>query len=145
MNYKYFFLSVLALGLAFTSCNKDEDDDHDDMFGYHAHIHSPNGHDKFMGDTIDIIVNFEDHHGGTVHHINVRIFNKATDEEIYDQPADAHVHAVSGAYEFSDRLVLSEANGVTAHSDWIMEAKLWGQEAGVGEEVSILEFHVHPK
>ena len=146
MKFTYFFLSVLALGLTFTSCNKDDDDDdhgHSD-FEYHAHINSPNSDNKHLGDTIDIQVNFEDHNGGTVHHINVRILNKDTEEVIYSKPDVAHVHDESGAYLFEDKFVLSMDNGVSAHTDWILEAKVWGHEAGEGEEISTIEFHVHP-
>ena len=62
-----------------------------------------------------------------------------------NKPADAHVHATSGEYTYEDDFVLSEANGFTAHTDWVLEAKVWGDTDGEDEEVSTVEFHVHPK
>lgn len=33
---------------------------------------------------------------------------------------------------------------VDAHTDWIVEAKAWGHEAGAAEGMETIEFHVHP-
>ncbi len=46
---------------------------------------------------------------------------------IYNKPTTAHLHEEGGMYEYHDDIVLSGING---HSDWILEAKAWGAEAG---------------
>ena len=134
-------LFTLIGAISFVACNDDDNGTDEMMPDYHAHIMSPTTDDKNVGDTIHIHVDFEDHNGGTVHHVNVRIYNKATGDEIYNAPADAHVHDESGAYEFHDDVLLD----VDAHSDWILEAKIWGHEAGEHEEMESIEFHVHPQ
>lgn len=138
--FGFFFMALI-----FSGCSDDEGDEHHDDFEYHAHIHAPNSDDRHMEDMMHIEVLFESHSGMPVHHINVRIYNKSTEEEIYNKPDMAHVHETSGEYEFHDHLALTEANGFSAHSDWVLEAKVWGHEAGEGEEISTVEFHVHPE
>ncbi|MEZ4954585.1 MAG: hypothetical protein R2825_13535 [Saprospiraceae bacterium] len=137
---KLFFLPIFVLVLfVFAACG-DDDSTTDTTPEYHVHINSPNTDDKHVGDSIHIHVNFEDHNGGTVHHVNVRIYNKATGEEIYNMPTDAHVHAESGSYDHHDDFQLN----VTEHTDWVLIAKVWGHEDGVGEVSESIEFHVHP-
>ncbi|MFT5168360.1 MAG: hypothetical protein ACI8P3_003603, partial [Saprospiraceae bacterium] len=34
---------------------------------------------------------------------------------------------------------------VMEDTDWILEAKVWGHEGGVGEVMESIEFHVHPE
>lgn len=135
-----FLIALFSFAIAVTSCKKDpEPIDYD----YHAHIHSPNTDDKHVGDTIHIHVDFESHTGEEVHHVNVRIYNKADNTEVYNMPTSAHVHA-EGSHEHHDDLVLSAANGIDSHTDWILEAKVWAEEDGEGEVVESIEFHVHP-
>ena len=131
--------------LVFTACKKEEDEPMTTDYQYHAHIMQPNTDDKHVDDSIHIHVEFESHSGETVHHVQVRIYNKADNTEIYNKPSDAHVHATEGEYAFHDDFVLSEANGVSAHSDWILEASVWGHENREGETMEKIEFHVHPK
>jgi len=116
-----------------------------DLTQYSTKINSPDVSDKKVGDNIHIHVDFESAVNSTVHHVNVRIYNKDDGTEIYNAPGDAHVHEESGKYEWHDDFELIEANGVSAHSDWILEAKVWGHEAGMGEIVEMIEFHVHPQ
>ncbi|MEM9821091.1 MAG: hypothetical protein AAF985_08465 [Bacteroidota bacterium] len=109
---------------------------------YVIDVQSPTTDDKNVGDEVDINVNFKDMHGGTVHHIKVLIYNKADNTQvIYDGPADAHVHEEDGDYTYTDKLDLA----VDAHTDWIVEVKAWGHEAGAHEKVETVEFHVHPQ
>lgn len=143
---KQYILILLAIGTFLQSCDKD-DDDHDhmgDSFNYHAHINAPNSDDKHVGDTLQIQINFEEHGGQTIHHVKVRIYNEATDAEVYNKPDEAHVHEESGIFLFEDTFVLTNDNGVEAHSDWILEAKVWGHDEGMDEEISTIRFHVHP-
>lgn len=139
-------LTVLYLALLlFAGCKKEADEPMTTDYQYHAHIMQPNTDDKHVDDTIHIHVEFESHSGETVHHVKVRIYNKSDNTEIYNKPADAHIHETSGTYGFHDDFTLSEANGVTAHSDWILEASVWGHENRDGEMIEQIEFHVHPK
>ena len=82
----------------------------------------------------------------TVHHVKVRIYNVADNSiEILNEPNDAHVHQTDGEFTYERDFMLNEANGVEAHSDWILEAKVWGHEAELGEVVETIQFHVHPE
>ena len=131
---KFLFLTLLTAVFAFNAC-KDDDTTTDEP-DYHAHIESPDTSDKLVGDMLHIHVNFEDHNGGTVHHINVRIYNKDTNVEIYNKPTSAHVHA-EGEYLFEDEIELTTAG------HWVLEAKVWGHDDGVAEVVESVEFHVN--
>ena len=112
---------------------------------YAIGILSPDATDKKVGDIIHIHVNVDELDMETVHHVNVRIYDKAdSSKEIFNGPMEAHVHEMTGHYELHADLELIEANGVEAHTDWVLEAKAWGHEAGLGEKVETLEFHVHP-
>ncbi|MEM1320087.1 MAG: hypothetical protein AAGG75_07495 [Bacteroidota bacterium] len=142
---KIIFFSLLSLSLFFVAC--DNDDEATPMttdLGYHAHIMSPSADNKHVGDTIHIHVNFESHAGEVVHNVQVRIYNKDNDTEIFNGPDEGHVHETSGKYSFHKDFVLSEANGVTGHSNWVLEAKVWGHHASEGEAMETVEFHVHP-
>lgn len=135
----------LATLLVF-SCNSDDDSTADPIdYDYHVHINSPTVDDKHVSDTTHVHITFESHTGEAVHHVNVRIYNKADNTEVYNMPTTAHVHDESGTYEFHDDFILSNANGVEAHSDWVLEASVWGEENREGEEMEQIEFHVHPE
>lgn len=141
-----FFLSfMLSFSILITSCGDDDNAMEEVDYQYHAHIHTPNTDDKKVGDDLDIDIEFESHSGEAVHHVNVRIYNKADSTEIYNQPDVAHVHETDGLFEFEDTFTLSNANGVVAHTDWILEAKVWGHEGRDGEVTETVEFHVHPE
>ena len=143
MNNIIFSALLFSAAFLITACGDDESPTTTD-FDYHVHIHSPNADNKHVGDTIHIHVEFESHTGETVHHAKVRIYNKAENTEIYNKPDAAHVHETDGVYEWHDDFILSNANGVNEHTDWVLEAKVWGHEAGAGEEMKTVEFHVHP-
>lgn len=111
---------------------------------YSVNIIAPTADDKNVDDLIQVSVDFNSGTGGTVHHVNVKIYNKMDATEIvYNNPDDAHVHETDGAFEFRDEFMLSNSNGVNEHTDWILEAKVWGHEAGAAEVLETLEFHVH--
>lgn len=139
----WFFLSLLAGLVVFSACEKEEEHMHmhtGDEPDYHIHVNAPNSDDKHVGNTIALNIEFEDHNGGVVHHVNVRIYNVVTGEEIYNAPAEAHVHATEGSYTLEDELVLN----VDAHTDWMLEARVWGHDAGSHEKKAEVPFHVHP-
>lgn len=145
---KFFYLFLLAGFVGFVACDKDdhEHDDEMDTPEYHAHINSPNEDDKHVGDTIHIHVDFEEHDGMTVHHVNVKIYNEKDPTIIaFDGPTDAHVHEESGKYELHADLVLDGGANVMEHTDWILEAKVWGHEDGAAEVTEMIKFHVHPR
>jgi hypothetical protein len=140
MKNLFFPFLILATVLLVFSCGNH---DHSTDYEYHVHILSPNADDKNVDETLNIEVEFESLSGETVHHIQVRIYNKATNAEIYKKPSDAHIHEESGMYTFEDTFVLSAANGVSANTDWVLEASVWGHEDGEGGVMEMVEFHVH--
>lgn len=131
---KFLFLSLLATLFAINACKDDDAQTVEPE--YHAHIESPTTADKVVGDSLHIHINFEDQNEGTVHHVNVRIFNKDTGVEIYNKPDEAHVHA-NKTYAFEDAILLSTAG------HWVLEAKVWGHDDGVAEVTESVEFHVN--
>ncbi len=136
---KNFVCLFVAVGLfAFSSCG---DDDTMDAPVYTISINDPTSDDKKVGDMIDLKIVASEASAGTVHHMKVRIYNKADNTEIYNKPDDAHVHAESGSYTYEDQIELA----VDAHTDWILEAKVWGHDAGLAEKIETVEFHVHPQ
>lgn len=143
-----FFTLAAMLAMAVSACT-DNDDGHvhthgDGDFQYQVHIDQPTTDDKQVGDMLAIKVHFESEAEKTVHHVKVRIYNKATEEEIYSQPDNAHVHQENGLYTFEDELMLNSDSGVAANSDWVLEAKVWGHEAGIEETMKTVEFYVDP-
>lgn len=148
MKNLFYFLALVASVSFFASCGDDEEMHSDDDPQYSITIMSPSTDDKNLNDDIHIHVNFESASDETVHHVNVRIINKDDNSIVaYDRSADnnMHVHETSGKYEWHHDFSLTEANNVTAHSDWILEAKVWGHEADQHELTETIEFHVHPE
>ncbi|MBR9920572.1 MAG: hypothetical protein GYB31_07005 [Bacteroidetes bacterium] len=136
-NLLFLFAATLFV---FTSCDKEDEHMHgDDETAYHIHMHSPDESDKTVGETITIKMDVEDHNGGTVHHVNVRVYNKADEsEEIFNMPTEAHVHETDGLFEMEETLELN----VDPDTEWVLEAKVWGHEAGKGEVTETVEFKV---
>lgn len=145
---KILYLTLLLFaGTFFTACDKDEDHDHDDQtteFDYRISINSPSEEAKNLQDSIHLHVDFISDKNATVHHANVRIYSKSTGVEVYNAPSEAHVHEESGTFSWHDDFALTVENGIDEHSDWILEAKVWGHTAGLEEVVESIEFHVHP-
>jgi len=115
-----------------------------EKYDYHIHIHKPDAEDKKMGDSMHIHVDFESKTEETVHNVNVRIYDKETNEEVYNAPTDSHVHGESKHEHHAD-FELNAANKIAGHSNYILEAKVWAHDAGEAEVVKKVEFHVHPE
>ncbi|WP_235291226.1 VCBS domain-containing protein [Portibacter lacus] len=146
MKFKHIIILTLAF-ISFSACEKDNTiEEKEESFEYHAHIHSPDNETKKMGQELSIDITFESHSGMPVHHINVTIYEK-NDESviIYNQPDEAHVHEEDGNLDFTDTILLSEENGFSAHTDYILKAKVWAHEAGLEEVEETVAFHVHPE
>ncbi|TAK36953.1 MAG: hypothetical protein EPO28_12790 [Saprospiraceae bacterium] len=112
---------------------------------YHVHFVSPDAGVKHIGETINIKVDFEDHNGGTVHHINVKIYSQLDPNNvIFDMPTEPHVHETSGFYEFNENFTLDGAI-IPPHTDWVLKASVWGHDDGVAEVSDSLSFHVIPQ
>ena len=134
------FLSFLGALLVLTACQKEDPNQTID-YAYHAHIQSPLSLDKNRGQLLHLKVLFESHSGEPVHHIQVRIYKKADNTEVYNEPEKANVRAVDGEYLFEDTIELSPTNGFE-DGHYVMEAKVWGEATGEGEELETVEFHV---
>ncbi len=137
-------ISFVLLGfglLLFSQCKPEEPAPPEEMGPqYSIEILSPSTEAKHVGDTISIEAKFTEAEGGIVHHINLSIYSKDDPANvIYNQPAEAHVHQPS-PYTFTDQFVLN----VPEHTDWVLEAKVWGEEDNAKEVSKKIEFHVHP-
>ncbi|NNE29054.1 MAG: hypothetical protein HKN16_05435, partial [Saprospiraceae bacterium] len=92
-------------------------------------------------DTIHVHVNFDEAQMDVVHHVNVRMYKNGDESLVlFDAPSMAHVHEMSGHYEVHGDVILD----VDGNTDWVLEAKVWGHDAGLGETILSREFHVHP-
>lgn len=129
-------LIFCLLAITIHSCGDDEDTHQGP--DYKIQIMQPSADDKNVGDSMHIHVNFDEENGGTVHHINVTIKSAADGSVVYSAPSEAHVHEESGHYEHHDDFVLN----VDAGTEWVIEAKVWGHEAGMGEVTSSRNFNV---
>ena len=135
-----FVILILAIAF-FSACDKTPIIDYD----YHAHILSPSQDNKTVGDTVHIVIDFESHTGETIHHIKVRLYDTEFGTEIFNYPSDPHVGETSGSYDLHEHVVLAESAGVTGHTNWVLEAKVWGENDGDGEVIETVQFHVMPK
>lgn len=131
--------------VVFVACDKDDEEHMDDVVvDYEVHIHSPNAEMKMLNDMIHLHVEFHDHNGGIVHHANVKIYEDGNpDNIVFNGPDEAHVHEESGTYELHADFMLNADNGIEAHKDYVLEAKVWGHEAGTHEKMETVTFHVH--
>jgi len=135
--FQFLFLGSLAL---LWSCS---DDDHEDAYEYHAHIHSPaDGAEFVINDTLDLDVTFESHTANTVHHINVTITDLSNNAVLYNAPASAHVHETDGEYDFADYIGLNTANGYKAGGNYKITAKVWGEIDGESEVSESVQFKI---
>ncbi len=131
-----FFILVLC---SISACN-DDDESSEQGVVYTIDIKSPSEQAKHVGDTIHLHVNFDEINADVIHHVNISIKSSDGNSVLYNLPSDAHVHVSGGHHEHHDNVVLA----VNEHTDWIMEAKVWGHEAGLGEVTKSIMFHVHP-
>lgn len=134
---KLFFLSLILGLFMFSACKDDDEMTHETE--YHIHFMEPaNNASLAVGDMLHLHIEFSEHNGGTVHHINVRAYNKATGAELFNTPAEAHVHGTS-PYSFEYEYLLDG----TATGTYVIEAKVWGHDDGVAEVMESREFTVN--
>jgi hypothetical protein len=129
-----FFLCISLL-----SCSTSDDPV---SYEYHAHIMQPSSADKHLGDIMFIRVEFESHTGESIEHIKIRLYNKDTQLEVYNEPDDPHIGGPAD-YEFEDEFVLSGANTVTT-GNWVLEATVWGMDEGQDQVKETVEFEIIP-
>jgi len=144
LKYALFFTVVLG----YIGCGSDDSEDESMSTApvYSIAIMSPTTDDKNVNDDVHVHVNFDEAAMGTVHHANVKIYEKGNEGNIiFDGPSEAHVHEESGHFELHADIKLDSITGVEAHSDWIVKAKVWGHEAGAAEVEEEIEFRVHPE
>ncbi len=134
---KLILLGLLLGVFVFNACKDDDEITHETE--YHIQFMEPaNNASLAVGDMLNVHVEFSEHNDGTVHHINVRAYNKATGTELFSSPAEAHVHGAS-PYSFQFQQSLA---GV-ATGTYVIEAKVWGLNAGVAEVTASREFTVN--
>ena len=136
---KNYFLILLAIGFFVAGCDKDDDGDTMTPPDYTVQIMQPSADDKAVGESIHIHVNFDEAEQTTIHHVRVTITNKADGTVLYTGPSAAHVHEETGHHEHHDDVTLN----VDAGTEWILEAKVWGHEAGLAEVAETVEFKVN--
>lgn len=146
-NKNLFFFLALACSISMMmSCGNDDGDPDDVDPNYSVQIMMPTNLDKNLNDDAHIHVNFDAENDETIHHVKVRIYEFENEtNEVYNAPGDAHVHEESGHFEHHADIVLNNDLGVVEHSDWVLEAKVWGHEAGTHEAMDTIHFHIHPE
>lgn len=139
---KNIFYLMLVSGLViFNACGDKDDEMHSGEPNYIIDIVAPGVADKTVGDMVSLEANVKEEHGGTLHHFNLKIYNKVDETEvIYDGPSEAHVHEEDGDFTYTDEVLLD----VHEDTDWVVEVKVSGHEAGHAEKIETIEFHVHP-
>ena len=137
--------AFLATAFLMTSCDNDDDGTqmHTD-FDYHVHINAPtDASTTHIGATLNVDISFESHTGETVHNISVQIKKKEDDTVVFSH--EEHAHAESGMHNYVADIMMDADNNMEPHTDYVLEAKVWGHEAGVQEASATAEFHVHPQ
>jgi hypothetical protein len=92
-------------------------------------------------DTLKLHIEFSDSLGGVVENVKVRFYSLADNTVVYEEP-DSSAVASSGTYTFTGFRLL---NDLPAHSNWVLEARVWGKNPGESEVVKTKGIHVHGK
>lgn len=141
-------LLLFVTALLFSACGDDDNNNNDtpdqdtNPLGYSAVVMQPSADTKRLDDEIHIHTVFESSKEETIHHVKVRIYNKADNTEVYNKPDMAHVHDESGKFELHDDLKLSTENGFSSNSEWVLETKVWGHDGGASEVVESISFMI---
>lgn len=154
MKNKYLlFLSLILL--IFSACNSEDYSAGNSTnnsnnppptlskFDYSITINNPDSTIKKISESIPVQIDFKSKNNKTVHYIQIRIYNKSNNNEIYKKPDDNHVDDESGSYSFSDNLVLSTSNGFTSSATFVLEVKVWSPDKEEKEVVKTVEFKVN--
>jgi uncharacterized protein YcfL len=112
-------------------------------FDYSITISDPDTSIKKIDESIPIKIDFKSGTNKTVHYIQVRIYNKSNNNEIYKKPDNNHVDDGSGSYTFIDNLVLSSGNGFSSGSSFVLETKVWSPDKEEKEVIKTVEFKVN--
>jgi len=99
--------------------------------------------DMTVGQTLAVKINFSSQTNQKVHNVAVKI-HKVGEETTLAYNFERHVHA-DGIYLHEANIALTSENNIDAHTDWILEAKVWGHDQGSEEVTQKIGFHVHPE
>ena len=76
-----------------------------------------------------------------IHNINIRVFSKTDSVELYNKPLVSRIDSPM-AFNFTDTLHLSQANGFISGQEYVVESKIWAIEDGESEESESITFQV---
>jgi len=110
---------------------------------YNITINNPDTSIKKINESMPIQIDFKSRNNKTVHYIQVRIYNKSNNNEIYKKPDDNHIDDGSGFYTFTDTIVLSANNGFSLSSTFVLEVKVWSPDKEEKEVVKTTEFKMN--
>lgn len=140
--YSKILVLIVFSSLLFAGCN-DDNTMHSNL-DYEITINKPTTDMKMISETMHIHIDFNSATSETIHHINVKIYETDNNSVVvYDKPTEAHIHEESGTYEYHHDFELTDANKIVAHTDYTLEAKVWGHETGAEEVLETVKFHVH--
>ncbi len=130
MRHLHFPLLMMSVIGLISSCETLE------LLSYQVNFISPEHQMYHLGDTLFIQVEFRELSGGTIYHINVRMYNRSNGEQIYNEPASSSISDADGLYFFRDEFVLDhlQTEGV-----WVLEASAWGNEDRIFEVRQVME------
>ena len=112
-----------------------------ELLSYQVNFISPEYQTYHLGDTLFIHIEFRELSGGTIYHINVRMYNRSNGEEIYNEPPSTSISDTDGLYFFYDEFVL---NDMPAEGIWVLEASAWGNEDRIFEAREAMEIFIEP-
>lgn len=136
MRQSIFFVFLLGGLLFYSSCNNDDDSLDSN---YQIYLSAPSSVTYFLGDTLPIQVEFQELNGGTIYNVNIRIFNNSDGTEIYNKPDSSNIQIIGGIYSYLDELVLENLD---TNGEWILEARVWGEETGDYEIQETMEIQI---
>lgn len=138
-NLMLVFLGALPFLVAFAGCDDDPAPAPEHV--YQISIIEPAIDFIMNTDTMKFKIVFSDSLGGVVENVKVRVYSLADSTVIFEKPDNSAV-ATQNSYTFEDYRAL---NDLPAHTNWVLEARVWGKTAGESEVVKTKGIHVHGK
>lgn len=134
-----FFMCFTIIFCVTLACHHHNEDENID-YKYSIQIIEPSEQTYKTTENLPIKIEFKSETGETIHNVNIRILQNISGLEIYNQPANEHVHKTEGIFIFEDNLDFSKIAGLILAGDYTIEAKVWGHEGEAGLIINSADF-----